>query len=347
MPVTTFQNLPYPSPTDPVDVPGDIQALAEAIDTKMLDKAVINAKGELLCGLADNTVTAVTVGSNDTVLIADSSAVPGVKWSQVPTTAIANSAVTTAKIADSNVTTVKIADNAVTTAKLAVDAAMPVGMISPYAGISAPTGWLLCDGSQVSRTTYAALFASFSITSTSASTTISNKTISGLSGMTSAMVGWSVAGTNIPEGATISSVTNSSTIVISANATATTTGSATISVSPYGFGTGANNTTTFKIPDLRHKFLVGQGASLTWSDRLGEGGGSPDAIVVQHNHGFAGWTSVNENSGYGLTVTGGFKDRVLVSQTSQYDFEIITNAGTSGTNANLPPYVVVNYIIKT
>jgi hypothetical protein len=36
---------------------------------------------------------------------------------------------------------------------------IPVGMLSPYAGTSAPANWLLCDGSAVSRTTYAALFA--------------------------------------------------------------------------------------------------------------------------------------------------------------------------------------------
>ena len=33
------------------------------------------------------------------------------------------------------------------------------GVISAYAGTSAPTGWLLCYGQAVSRTTYAALFA--------------------------------------------------------------------------------------------------------------------------------------------------------------------------------------------
>ena len=35
---------------------------------------------------------------------------------------------------------------------------IPVGTISPYAGTSAPANWLLCDGSAVSRATYAALF---------------------------------------------------------------------------------------------------------------------------------------------------------------------------------------------
>jgi len=36
---------------------------------------------------------------------------------------------------------------------------IPVGTVSAYAGSSAPTGWLVCDGSAVSRTTYAGLFA--------------------------------------------------------------------------------------------------------------------------------------------------------------------------------------------
>lgn len=35
---------------------------------------------------------------------------------------------------------------------------VPVGSIQAYGGTSAPTGWLLCDGSAVSRTTYADLF---------------------------------------------------------------------------------------------------------------------------------------------------------------------------------------------
>ena len=33
------------------------------------------------------------------------------------------------------------------------------GMVSPYAGSVAPAGWLICDGSAISRTTYSALFA--------------------------------------------------------------------------------------------------------------------------------------------------------------------------------------------
>jgi hypothetical protein len=36
---------------------------------------------------------------------------------------------------------------------------MPVGTILPYGGASAPDGWLLCNGADISRTTYADLFA--------------------------------------------------------------------------------------------------------------------------------------------------------------------------------------------
>ena len=39
---------------------------------------------------------------------------------------------------------------------------MPTGVVLPYAGTSAPTGWLACDGTAISRTTYASLFAAIS-----------------------------------------------------------------------------------------------------------------------------------------------------------------------------------------
>jgi len=36
---------------------------------------------------------------------------------------------------------------------------IPPGVVIPFAGATAPSGWLLCDGSAISRTTYAPLFA--------------------------------------------------------------------------------------------------------------------------------------------------------------------------------------------
>jgi microcystin-dependent protein len=68
---------------------------------------------------------------------------------------IASDAVTTAKILDANVTTVKLA--AVT-----AQALLPAGAVMPFAMNSAPSGWLAADGTAVSRSTYATLFAAIS-----------------------------------------------------------------------------------------------------------------------------------------------------------------------------------------
>lgn len=46
----------------------------------------------------------------------------------------------------------------------AIHSATPAGVVSQFAGSSAPTGWLMCDGSAVSRSTYADLFSAIGTT---------------------------------------------------------------------------------------------------------------------------------------------------------------------------------------
>lgn len=65
--------------------------------------------------------------------------------------------ITSSKLANSAVTTTKINTNAVTKAKIETAQQLPAGIIQAYGGTSVPTGWLLCDGSAVSRTTYSDL----------------------------------------------------------------------------------------------------------------------------------------------------------------------------------------------
>lgn len=48
-------------------------------------------------------------------------------------------------------------DNTIATTAF-VNSLMPTGMIISYAGATAPSGWLLCDGSALSQTTYSKLF---------------------------------------------------------------------------------------------------------------------------------------------------------------------------------------------
>jgi microcystin-dependent protein len=43
--------------------------------------------------------------------------------------------------------------------ELALKKLLPSGMITQFAGTTAPNGWLICDGSEISRTNYSGLFA--------------------------------------------------------------------------------------------------------------------------------------------------------------------------------------------
>lgn len=68
------------------------------------------------------------------------------------------------ELANDSVTTVKILDGSVTSGKLAAGAALPAGAVMPFAMATAPTGWFSCDGTLLSRTTYALLFAAIGTT---------------------------------------------------------------------------------------------------------------------------------------------------------------------------------------
>jgi hypothetical protein len=115
---------------------------------------------------------------------------------------------------------------------------------------------------------------------------------------------------------------------------------------------GANST-----PDLRDRFILGAGSTYA----VGATGGSTDAIVVTHNHTATSVvtdpqhrhnTLVANLSGapiqafaMGNTVSGNFQTElastgITVATTN-------TSAGTSGTNANMPPYYALAYIMKT
>jgi microcystin-dependent protein len=50
-----------------------------------------------------------------------------------------------------------------TTLDTAVSAAMPIGSVIDFAGPTAPSGWLVCGGQNVSRTTYSDLFSAIGI----------------------------------------------------------------------------------------------------------------------------------------------------------------------------------------
>lgn len=107
---------------------------------------------------------------------------------------------------------------------------------------------------------------------------------------------------------------------------------------------GSNGT-----PDLRSRFIVGAGSTYSVADT----GGSANAIVVSHTHSVVDPGHTHEQNGQTLGPgAGGFAFgagslAVPVNNTDSNTTGIsISSTGSSGTNANLPPYYALAYIMK-
>lgn len=122
------------------------------------------------------------------------------------------------------------------------------------------------------------------------------------------------------------------------------------------FGAG-DGSTTFNLPDYRNKMPYGADAVV-----VGATGGSADSIVVSHTHtatsvvtdpshnhtvfhgagvqGSTGTEMQNNSATNGYTSSGDATTGITVTTTN-------ASTGVSGTNANLPPYLGINFIIKT
>jgi hypothetical protein len=112
-------------------------------------------------------------------------------------------------------------------------------------------------------------------------------------------------------------------------------------------------------PDLRNRFIVGAGSTYN----PGNTGGSADATLVSHNHTATSTVSStthnhqtqgyadNSGSGVGFLRTSQGGNLALINTTAVSPnvtvSTTIANAGSSATNANLPPYYALAYIMKS
>jgi len=170
----------------------------------------------------------------------------------------------------------------VATTEFVFNNSLPSGCLMMWATGSAPTGWLLCQGQAVSRSTYSSLFGAIGTT--------------------------------------------------------------------FGSGDGSS---TFNLPDYRNRMPVGAGSLYS----VGSTGGSKDAIVVDHTHTLSGGsvsgtfvTAVSTNTSYNYEPGFGQTGVTSVSTTTgspSYSNPTVQSSGSSGTNANMPPYLGINFIIKT
>lgn len=232
------------------------------------------------------------------------------------------------------------------------------GMIFPYAGSSVPIGFLLCDGSAVSRTTYADLFTLISTTygSGDGSTTFNVPNLKGRFPL-------GYAGTAPTKVFTFSSRSgNTITITGSDNHAHNElqTGQAVLYDTTSGVITGlTDNTTYYLIRIAYNQFQLatslanaiagtaitlssdGSGTqtfTITYTARpLGQGGGEEAhgltiAEIPSHTHTMGG------------TATGSAPTIGTLTE----DTSVSTGAtGGSTAHNNMPLFTVVNYIIKT
>lgn len=236
-----------------------------------------------------------------------------------------------------------------TTAFVAANSVL-TGTVQMWPTTSAPSGYLLCNGSAISRSTYAALFAVIGTTFGvgDGSTTFNlpdyvNRLPYGASATTTASVTGSISGTTL----TVTAV-SSGTLVVGQVITGTGVASGT-TITALGTGTGGNGTYTVSASQTVSSTTITANPFVA----IGATGGSKDAITVSHTHSVTdpGHTHSFNGGGYGL-VNGGADvaaggDKGATGIASNTTGISIQTSGSSGVSQNLPPYLAINFIIKT
>lgn len=188
---------------------------------------------------------------------------------------------------------------------------IPTGKIGHFAQRQAPAGWLNADGTAVSRTTYAALFAALVVSGT-ATVSVATPGVVTQTGhgalandpmkftTTGALPTGLTAGTKYyVVGASITANTYQLSLApggAAINTTGTQSGVHTAICAPYGDGDGS---TTFNTPDLRAEFIRGLDAGRGVDVNRSRGQMILDAIQG-HWHNF-----INHDNATGNSVSGG------------------------------------------
>lgn len=243
----------------------------------------------------------------------------------------------------------------------------PSGLINPYAGLSAPSGWLFCDGSSVNRTTYANLWSALSLSKGTITITVASPGVVTLTGHGLAegdAVYFTTTGA-LPTGLTANTTyyvkyINANTFQLASTRTATassgaaasfTTGTAintsgtqsgthTLFQAPYGIPAG--NTTNFYLPDMRGRTAIGidnmsgtDAGVLTIPNAIGATSGEEKHLIItaempSHTH----TQDAHSHSAGSYNTTNGFANAPVAAGGSYQ--AIIASGGPSsniGTNS--------------
>lgn len=211
----------------------------------------------------------------------------------------------------------------------------PVGMISPFAGATAPNGWMLCDGSLQSTSNYPALFAVIGTTYGSGSGTFGLPDLRGRS----------VFGKDNMGGTTASRITSAASS-INGTSLGAAGGSQYIPIHGHSINHDHASFSTASGGAHQHTNVgLADGTGFRKSDTASTGSGSTSLLGAST----AGLSP--RDTGYNALSTGSEHTHSIdVPSYSGNTTSLNSPSGqiqTGGTNyANMPPGMILNYIIK-
>lgn len=222
---------------------------------------------------------------------------------------------------------------------------VPIGSMVIWPAALAPSGWLLCDGSQVSRTTYVTLFSLLG-TSYGAGDGITTFNLPDL--RQRFPLGKAAAGTGSNLGDTGGAIDHTHTLSGSVSATGSTStdGSHTHGGST-GSG-GSHNHTATTSSDGSHSHSVtgstNDGSNVTdFAQTTNFGIFSSDS---GHTHTVTGSTDTQGSHNHSLTTSTDGSHAHSISADGSHSHTVSVSGSLSGTSgSNNPPFQVFNYII--